>query len=289
MDLFSTREILTVTELTRQVQDILEATFDQLWVEGEISNLRRPASGHLYFTLKDEDSQIRAVLFRPVARALKFDLEDGMHIVCRARMNVYKPRGEYQLILDYAEPRGVGALQIAFEQLKAKLQAEGLFDAVHKKPIPYLPSRIGVVTSPSGAVIRDILNITKRRFPSVGILIAPVRVQGAEAPAEIVEALHHLNEMPGIDVIIVARGGGSLEDLMAFNSEGVARAIFASRIPVISAVGHEIDFTIADFVADLRAPTPSAAAELVVPMRGELTQQIRALTARLVNAAERGS
>ena len=287
MDLFSTREILTVTELTRQVQDILEATFDQLWVEGEISNLRRPASGHLYFTLKDKDSQIRAVLFRPVARGLKFDLEDGMHIVCRARMNVYRPRGEYQLILDFAEPRGVGALQIAFEQLKAKLQAEGLFEAVHKKPIPYLPSRIGVITSPSGAVIRDILNITKRRFPSVGILIAPVRVQGAEAPAEIVEALHHLNEMPGIDVIIVARGGGSLEDLMAFNSEAVARAIFASRIPVISAVGHEIDFTIADFVADLRAPTPSAAAELVVPMRAELTQQMRALTARLVNAGER--
>jgi len=287
MDLFSTREILTVTELTRQVQDVLEATFDQLWVEGEISNLRRPASGHLYFTLKDKESQIRAVLFRPVARALKFDLEDGMHIVCRARMNVYKPRGEYQLILDYAEPRGVGALQIAFEQLKAKLQAEGLFEAVHKKPIPYLPSRIAVVTSPSGAVIRDILNITKRRFPSVNILIAPVRVQGAEAPVEIVKVLHHLNEMPGIDVIIVARGGGSLEDLMAFNDEGVARAIFASRVPVISAVGHEIDFTIADFVADMRAPTPSAAAELVVPLRGDLTQQIRALATRLENAGER--
>jgi len=287
MDLFSSREILTVTELTRQVQDALEATFDQLWVEGEISNLRRPASGHLYFTLKDEESQIRAVLFRPVARALKFDLEDGMHILCRARMNVYRPRGEYQLILDYAEPKGAGALQIAFEQLKARLQAEGLFDPAHKKPVPFLPSRIGVVTSPSGAVIRDILNITKRRFPSVDILIAPVRVQGAEAPAEIVEALHHLNELPGIDVIIVARGGGSLEDLMAFNSEGVARAIFASRIPVISAVGHEIDFTIADFVADMRAPTPSAAAELVVPMRSELSQQIRALTARLTSGAER--
>ncbi len=287
MDLFSSREILTITELTRQVQDILEATFDQLWVEGEISNLRRPASGHLYFTLKDQESQIRAVLFRPAARLLKFDFEDGMHIVCRARMNVYKPRGEYQLILDYAEPRGVGALQIAFEQLKAKLLAEGLFDPVHKKPIPYLPSRIGVITSPSGAVIRDILNITRRRFPSVDILIAPVRVQGAEAPAEIVEALHHLNEMPGIDVIIVARGGGSLEDLMAFNDEGVARAIFASRVPVISAVGHEIDFTIADFVADMRAPTPSAAAELVVPRRSDLTQQIRALDARLVSAGER--
>jgi len=287
MDLFSTREILTVSELTRQIQDVLEATFDQLWVEGEVSNLRRPASGHLYFTLKDEESQIRAVLFRPAARALKFDLEDGMHILCRARMNVYKPRGEYQLILDYAEPRGVGALQIAFEQLKAKLQAEGLFDPVHKKPLPFLPSRVGVVTSPSGAVIRDILNVTKRRFPSVHILVAPVRVQGAEAPAEIVEALHRLNETPGVDVIIVARGGGSLEDLMAFNDEGVARAIFASRIPVVSAVGHEIDFTIADFVADVRAPTPSAAAELVVPLRGDLAQQIRALRGRLVQDGER--
>ena len=287
MDLFSSREVLTVTELTRQVQDVLEATFDQLWVEGEISNLRRPASGHLYFTLKDEESQVRAVLFRPVARAIKFDLEDGMHILCRARMNVYRPRGEYQLILDYAEPRGAGALQIAFEQLKAKLQAEGLFDPVHKKPLPFLPSRIGVVTSPSGAVIRDILNVTKRRFPSVHILIAPVRVQGAEAPAEIVEALHHLNETPGIDVIIVARGGGSLEDLMAFNDEGVARAIFASSVPVVSAVGHEIDFTIADFVADMRAPTPSAAAELVVPRRSDLVQQVRTLSARAAHAGER--
>jgi len=287
MDLFSRREVLTVTELTRQVQDVLEATFDQLWVEGEISNLRRPASGHLYFTLKDEESQVRAVLFRPVARAIKFDLEDGMHILCRARMNVYRPRGEYQLILDYAEPRGAGALQIAFEQLKAKLQAEGLFDPAHKKPLPFLPSRIGVVTSPSGAVIRDILNITKRRFPSVGILVAPVRVQGAEAPAEIVAALHHLNEIPGIDVIIVARGGGSLEDLMAFNDEGVARAIFASSVPVVSAVGHEIDFTIADFVADMRAPTPSAAAELVVPRRSDLVQQVRTLSARAAHAGGR--
>jgi exodeoxyribonuclease VII large subunit len=287
MDLFSTREVLTVTELTRQVQDVLEATFDQLWVEGEVSNLRRPASGHLYFTLKDEESQVRAVLFRPAVRLLKFDLEDGMHILCRARMNVYRPRGEYQLILDYAEPRGAGALQIAFEQLKAKLQAEGLFDTVHKKPLPFLPERIGVVTSPSGAVIRDILNVTKRRFPSVGILIAPVRVQGAEAPAEIVEALHHLNEIPGIDVIIVARGGGSLEDLMAFNDEGVARSIFASRVPVVSAVGHEIDFTIADFVADVRAPTPSAAAELVVPSRSDLRQQLRALNARVARAGGR--
>jgi len=287
MTLFPSREVLTVTGLTRQVQDVLEAAFDQLWVEGEISNLRRPASGHLYFTLKDEESQVRAVLFRPVARSLRFDPEDGMRIVCRARINVYKPRGEYQLILDYAEPRGAGALQVAFEQLKARLQAEGLFDPGHKKPLPFLPSRIGVVTSPSGAVIRDILNITKRRFPSVNVLVAPVRVQGVEAPGEIVDALRLLNEMPGVDVIIVARGGGSLEDLMAFNDEGVARAIFASRIPVVSAVGHEIDFTIADFVADMRAPTPSAAAELVVPSRSDLLQQVRTLHARAAHAAAR--
>jgi len=287
MTLFPSREVLTVTGLTRQVQDVLEAAFDQLWVEGEISNLRRPASGHLYFTLKDEESQVRAVLFRPVVRSLRFDPEDGMRIVCRARINVYKPRGEYQLILDYAEPRGAGALQVAFEQLKARLQAEGLFDPGHKKPLPFLPSRIGVVTSPSGAVIRDILNITKRRFPSVNVLVAPVRVQGVEAPGEIVDALRLLNETPGVDVIIVARGGGSLEDLMAFNDEGVARAIFASRIPVVSAVGHEIDFTIADFVADMRAPTPSAAAELVVPSRSDLLQQIRALHDRAVHAGAR--
>ncbi len=287
MTLFPSREVLTVTGLTRQVQDVLEAAFDQLWVEGEISNLRRPASGHLYFTLKDEESQVRAVLFRPVARSLRFDPEDGMRIVCRARINVYKPRGEYQLILDYAEPRGAGALQVAFEQLKARLQAEGLFEPGHTKPLPFLPSRIGVVTSPSGAVIRDILNITKRRFPSVNVLVAPVRVQGVEAPGEIVDALRLLNEAPGVDVIIVARGGGSLEDLMAFNDEGVARAIFASRIPVVSAVGHEIDFTIADFVADMRAPTPSAAAELVVPSRSDLLQQIRALHDRAVHAGAR--
>lgn len=281
MTLFPSREVLTVTGLTRQVQDVLEAAFDQLWVEGEISNLRRPASGHLYFTLKDEESQVRAVLFRPVARSLRFDPEDGMRIVCRARINVYKPRGEYQLILDYAEPRGAGALQVAFEQLKARLQAEGLFDPGHKKPLPFLPSRIGVVTSPSGAVIRDILNITKRRFPSVNVLVAPVRVQGVEAPGEIVDALRLLNEAPGVDVIIVARGGGSLEDLMAFNDEGVARAIFASRIPVVSAVGHEIDFTIADFVADVRAPTPTAAAQLIAALFERHRERLRLLSDRL--------
>ncbi len=268
------KEILTVRELTERIRFVLESSFDSIWVEGEISNLRKPASGHLYFTLKDDQAQIRAAIFRPVYRAMRFEIQDGMHIICRARLSVYKPRGEYQIIIEAAEPKGVGALQIAFEQLKARLEKEGLFEPARKRRIPFLPGRIGVVTSLSGAVIRDILNITGRRFPSVDIVIAPVRVQGAEAPLEIVEALANLNTLPDVEVIIVARGGGSLEDLAPFNDERVARAIYESRIPVISAVGHEIDFTIADFVADLRAPTPSAAAELVVPVKNELRESL---------------
>lgn len=275
------KEVLTVSRLTEQIQFLLEANFDVVWVEGEVSNLRKPTSGHLYFTLKDEESQIRAVLFRPYSRMTGFDLADGMHVICRARLNVYKPRGEYQLVLDALEPKGIGALQIAFEQLKAKLQTEGLFDPALKKPIPYLPARIGIVTSPSGAVIRDILKVIERRYPSVDILIVPVRVQGVEAPPEIVEALSVLNEISDVDVIILARGGGSLEDLAPFNDERVARAIHDSRVPVISAVGHEIDYTIADFVADLRAPTPSAAAELVVPVKDEMIQAMGLLRGRL--------
>ena len=275
------KEILTVRELTERIRFILESSFDSIWVEGEISNLRKPASGHLYFTLKDEQAQIRAVIFRPVYRAMRFEIQDGMHIICRARLSVYKPRGEYQIIVEVAEPKGIGALQIAFEQLKARLEKEGLFDPARKKPIPFLPGKIGVITSLSGAVIRDILNITGRRFPSVDIVIAPVRVQGAESPLEIVEALANLNTLPDVKVIIVARGGGSLEDLAPFNDERVARAIFESQIPVISAVGHEIDFTIADFVADLRAPTPSAAAELVVPVRNELRESLDRFYLRL--------
>ncbi len=275
------KEILTVRELTERIQLVLESSFDSLWVEGEISNLRKPASGHLYFTLRDEQAQIRAVVFRPVHRTMRFEIQDGMHIVCRGRLSVYKPRGEYQIIIEVAEPKGIGALQVAFEQLKARLEKEGLFDPARKKPIPFLPRTIGVVTSPSGAVIRDILNITGRRFPSVDIVIAPVRVQGAEAPSEIVEALANLNALPQVEVIIVARGGGSLEDLAPFNDERVARAIFASRAPVVSAVGHEIDFTISDFVADLRAPTPSAAAELVVPVCSELRDALHRLCLRL--------
>lgn len=277
------KDIFTVTELTANIKILLETSFDILWVAGEISNLRRPGSGHVYFTLKDQDSQIRAVIFRQAMQKIGFDLEDGMEIVCRAQLNVYQVRGEYQLIIDAAEPRGYGALQMAFEQLKKKLDEEGLFDPSLKKKIPFLPRRIGVVTSSTGAAIRDILNITERRFPSIDILIAPVRVQGVEAPPEICEAISDLNAIPAIDVIIVTRGGGSLEDLFPFNDERVALAIHASRIPIISAVGHEIDFTIADFVADLRAPTPSAAAELVVPNRRELVERIENLDFRLVN------
>lgn len=266
--------VLTVTELTGQIREVLEGTFGFLWVKGEVSNLRRPSSGHLYFTLKDDSAQIRAVLFRQSAGRLGFDLEDGMEILCRGKITVYGQRGEYQILVDAAEPRGLGALQKAFEQLKKRLEEEGLFYRARKRPLPFLPERIAVVTSPTGAVIRDILNITGRRFPSVDILVVPVRVQGAEAAPEICEAVALLNEHSLADVMILARGGGSLEDLLPFNDERVARAIHASRIPVISAVGHEIDYTIADFVADLRAPTPSAAAELVVPGRDDLMKHL---------------
>ncbi|MBW2598571.1 MAG: exodeoxyribonuclease VII large subunit, partial [Deltaproteobacteria bacterium] len=277
------KTVLTVTELTETIKGFLESGFDVIWVTGEISNLRRPASGHVYFTLKDESSQIRAVAFKSAAGRIGFDLEDGMKIVCRGRLNVYPARGEYQLIIDTAEPKGLGALQMAFEQLKERLEKEGLFDPSHKRDIPFLPGKIGIVTSPSGAAVRDILNITGRRFPSVDITISPASVQGTEAPMEICDAISDLNSI-GVDVIIVTRGGGSLEDLFCFNDERVARAIYSSNTPVISAVGHEIDFTIADFVADLRAPTPSAAAELVVPDRKDLIERIRSLKSQLINA-----
>jgi len=292
MDRGNMRDILTVSKLNERIKSLLEEGFAVVWVEGEVSNLRRPASGHIYFTLKDAKSQIRAVIFRnPFARSWGrtsgFEVEEGMSVVCRARLTVYPPRGEYQLVIDAVEPRGLGALQKAFEQLKARLEAEGLFAAVRKKPLPFLPARIGVVTSPTGAVIRDILTVTRRRFPSVDVLIAPVRVQGTEAPAEIIRALGDLQIARGVDVIILARGGGSLEDLAPFNDEGVARAIARSRIPVISAVGHETDFTIADFTADLRAATPSAAAELAVPLRAELMESIETLRLRLIRYRRR--
>jgi len=287
MDRGNLKEILTVSALNDRIKAMLEEGFALVWVEGEVSNLRRPASGHVYFTLKDAKSQIRAVIFRNLFgggrnRTAGFAIEEGMSLVCRARVTVYPPRGEYQLIIDAVEPRGLGALQKAFEQLKARLDAEGLFDPARKKPLPFLPARIGVVTSPTGAVILDILTVTRRRFPAVDILIAPVRVQGAEAPAEIIRAIGEMQIAGGVDVIILARGGGSLEDLAPFNDEGVARAIARSRIPVISAVGHETDFTIADFTADLRAATPSAAAELAVPLRAELLEAVESLRLRLI-------
>jgi exodeoxyribonuclease VII large subunit len=276
--------IYTVSELTRQIKNSLEGLFPNIWVEGEISNLRIPSSGHYYFTLKDSQSQIRGVMFRSQQRMLPFVPEDGMSVICRGRVNVYEPRGEYQLLIETMEPKGKGALQLAFEQLKIKLQAEGLFDDDRKRPIPAIPGRIAIITSPTGAAVRDILKILNRRFPNLEILIVPVKVQGDDAPGEIALALNIVNMQHAADVIIVARGGGSLEDLWAFNTELVARAIVTSAIPVISAVGHEIDFTIADFVADLRAPTPSAAAELVVRDKQELLQVLSHYRIRLINA-----
>ena len=277
------KNILTVSELTRQIKRHLEEGFEDVWVEGEISNFRSPSSGHCYFTLKDDKSQIRAVIFKFMGRYLKFEPHDGLSVICRGRINVYEPRGEYQLILDYMEPKGVGALQLAFEQLKERLKKEGLFDPERKKSLPLLPQKIGIVTSPTGAAIKDLLNVIGRRFPNVEILINPVKVQGEGAAQEIASAIDELNNIAGIDVIIVARGGGSLEDLWSFNEEIVARAIYRSSVPIISAVGHEIDFTIADFVADLRAPTPSAAGELVVRDKVELTNLIESLSNRLRN------
>jgi exodeoxyribonuclease VII large subunit len=277
------RYILTVSELTQEIKEILEERFPEVWVEGEISNLRIPPSGHIYFTLKDDTSQIRAVLFKMQARTLRFAPEDGLHVVCRGRVSLYEKRGDYQLILESMEPKGIGALQLAFVQLKEKLEKEGLFDPARKKPIPMVPQKVGVITSPTGAVIRDMLHILNRRFENLHILLYPVRVQGEEASREIAEAVKYFNQRTDVDVIIVGRGGGSLEDLWAFNEEAVARAIYHSKIPIISAVGHETDYTISDFVADLRAPTPSAAAELVVRDKREIKNVLHYLRGRLEN------
>ena len=276
--------ILTVTQLTYQIKSLLEGSFSDVWVEGEISNLTAPQSGHIYFTLKDEQSQVRAVLFRSAQRHLKFMLQHGMQVICRGRISVYEPRGDYQLIAEYIEPKGIGALQKAYEELKARLERQGLFDLSRKKELPLLPRKIGVVTSPTGAAIRDILRVIHRRHPRMEILIYPVPVQGPEAASSIVEALDYFNRTKSADTLIVGRGGGSLEDLWAFNEEIVARAIFMSVIPVISAVGHETDYTIADFVADLRAPTPSAAAEMVVESEQHLRSTLSGLYARLTTA-----
>ena len=277
------RYILTVSELTQEIKNILDLKFSDIWIEGEISNLRIPPSGHIYFTLKDDFSQIRAVLFKMQARTLRFVLQDGLHVVCRGRVSVYERRGEYQLILEEVEPKGIGALQLAFLQLKDRLEKEGLFDPAHKKPIPMIPQTIGIVTSPTGAVIRDMLHIIHRRFENIHILLHPVRVQGEGAPLEIAKAIEDFNKRMNVDVIIVGRGGGSLEDLWSFNEEIVARAIYHSKIPIVSAVGHETDYTISDFVADLRAPTPSAAAELVVRDKREIKNTLHYLEERLEN------
>lgn len=279
------RRIWQVRDLVSAVRTHLEREYTDVWVEGEISNFRPAESGHLYFTLKDESAQVRIVMFRSQARLLRFRPENGMHVIARGRVTVYDARGELQLSAEYLEPKGAGALQVAFEQLKARLEAEGLFDAARKKPIPALPRVIGVVTSPRAAVLRDILNILRRRHESASVLIFPAQVQGESAPAEVAAGLRYFNRARNVEVIIVARGGGSLEDLAAFNDEALARAVAASKIPVISAVGHETDFTIIDFVADLRAPTPSAAAELVIRSRQEIEEQSEALRLRLARAA----
>lgn len=258
----------------------IEEQFSNIWLEGELSNLRTPGSGHVYCTLKDKMSQIRAVLFRSSAVRLRFALQEGMQVIVRGRLTVYELRGEYQIVIDTVEPKGVGALQLAFEQLKERLAAEGLFDQDRKKPIPEFPRTVGVVTSLTGAAIRDILAVLRRRWPTLHILIAPVQVQGESAGRQIAEALAALNGWGSVDVIIVGRGGGSLEDLWSFNEEIVVRAVAASHVPVVSAVGHEIDVTLADFAADLRAPTPSAAAEAVVPVLSEIMERLRELTVR---------
>lgn len=279
-----TRRVLTVSELTARIKSLLENNFPFVWVCGEISNLRIPGSGHLYFTLKDEAAQISAVMFRNQNRQLKFKPDDGMSVIGLGRISLYEPRGSYQIILEYLEPAGVGALQIAFEKLKLRLSDAGYFDQHHKKPLPFLPRKIGIVTSATGAVVHDIITVTGRRHPGIHLEIVPVKVQGPGAEDDVCAAIELLNQRADADVIIVARGGGSLEDLQAFNSERVAMAIFNSRIPVVSAVGHETDFTIADFIADVRAPTPSAAAEITVPDRSALRQRIADLNSKLERA-----
>jgi len=286
MDLFGDRTIISVSRFTSLLKDVLEENFSHVWLEGELSNLSQPASGHLYFTLKDSGAMLRCVMFRSSAKALKFRLDEGQSLIVRGRVSVYDQRGEYQLICEYLEPRGAGALQLAFMQLKERLAAEGLFDESRKRPLPVMPRRVGVVTSASGAAIHDILNVLGRRFAALEVLLYPVRVQGEGAGAEIVQAIDDLNRLQAADVLIVGRGGGSLEDLWAFNEEAVARAVARSRIPVISAVGHETDWTICDFVADLRAPTPSAAAELVCASSEELLQRLEGLQHRLQQAMQ---
>jgi exodeoxyribonuclease VII large subunit len=283
MDGTAERRVYSVSEITRGIRQLLEDRFPFVWVEGEVSNLRVPVSGHFYFVLKDANTQIRAVMFRAQQRLLRFRPEDGLHVLCQARVTVYEPRGEYQLLVDYMEPRGLGALQLAYEQLKQRLAGEGLFDEARKKPLPFLARRLGVVTSPTGAAIRDIIQVVRRRYSNLEIYLYPVRVQGEGSAREIAAGIRAFNEEFPVDVLIVGRGGGSWEDLWSFNEEVVVRAVHGSRIPVISAVGHEIDVTLADLVADVRAPTPSAAAELVAQHKESLETRVAGLLGRLGN------
>jgi len=282
LNLMPEKHVWRVSELNLRICDLLENEFRDLWVEGEVSNFRAAQSGHLYFTLKDEKSQIRCICFRDQVRGLKFRPEDGLHVTVRGSVSVYEPRGEYQIYVSHIEPVGLGALQLAFEQLKKTLAAEGLFDAERKKLLPALPRRIGIVSSSQGAAIRDILRVLRRRFPNLHVVLFPVKVQGEGAAEEIVRAIRHFNRAALVDVMIVARGGGSFEDLWAFNEEIVVRAIAASEIPIITGIGHETDTTIADFAADMRAPTPSAAAEIVVRTRAEFEKHIADCTRELV-------
>ena len=275
------RDIFSVSRLVRETRAVLEGSFPLLWVSGEISNLAQPASGHIYFSLKDEAAQVRCAMFRMKRRQLRFRPENGQQVLVRARVSLYEARGEFQLIVEHMEPAGEGALRLAFEQLKQKLSDEGLFDADQKLPLPEMPQQIGLITSPTGAAIRDLLSVLRRRFPALPVVVYPVQVQGEEAPAQIARMLELANRRKECDVLILSRGGGSLEDLQAFNDEAVARAIHACQIPLVSGVGHEIDFTIADFVADKRAPTPSAAAELVAPDQMAWRQRLGQLSQRL--------
>ena len=273
----------SVTELTKNIKFLLEDSFEMVYLKGEISGLSRPISGHLYFNIKDKRSQISAVMFKGSSLKQKFQLENGLDGLFFGRISVYEPRGTYQIIVEQAEPLGSGILALSFEQLKSKLEAEGLFDPVHKKEIPKLPKTIGIITSPTGAAIKDILNVALRRNPNLNIIINPVKVQGKNSSFEIAKAIRQFQKFKELDLIILGRGGGSIEDLWAFNEERVARAIFKSKIPIISAVGHETDFTISDFVSDLRAPTPSAAAEISIPVLKELIERVEYFETRLTN------
>ncbi|MFQ5862783.1 MAG: exodeoxyribonuclease VII large subunit [Candidatus Brocadiales bacterium] len=281
------QKVYTISEITQRLKDSVEREFWEVWIVGEVSNMRRPNSGHVYMTLKDEGAQLQTVVFRTIATKLPFTLKDGMQVIAFGSISVYPPRGRYQLVVEAIEPRGIGPLQLAFSQLKNRLEKEGLFDPARKRPLPFLPKRVAIVSSLSGAALRDMLKIIHTRSPQIGVIICPVRVQGDGAGEEIALAITDINNNVSnnpVDVIIVGRGGGSIEDLWAFNEEIVARSIYTSKIPVISAVGHETDFTISDFVADARAPTPSAAAQMVAPIRDELLERVNTLASRMQHA-----